>query len=61
MKLSRLSSIMAIFGAVNIFYAIYSLTQGDVVGTIVPTFTFLILMYSAAILDEKAEEASRQL
>jgi hypothetical protein len=52
---------MAIFGAVNIFYAIYSLTQRDAVGTVIPTFTFLVLMYSAAILDEKAEEASRQL
>lgn len=59
MDLSRLASIMFMAGAVNIFYAMYGLTQADWVNTLIPTVTFLILVYSAAIVDGKAEELRR--
>jgi len=60
MELSRLSSIMFMVGAVNIFYAMYGLTQTDWVNTLIPTVTYLIIVYSAAIVDGKAEELRRK-
>ena len=59
MELSRLSSIMAIFGAVNIFYAMYGLVQMDLVRTVVSVATYLVLMYSSPVIDAKAEELRR--
>ena len=59
MELSRLSSIMAIVGAVNIFYAMYGLVQLDVVRTVVSTVTYLVMIYSSAVIDAKAEELRR--
>lgn len=59
MELSRLSSILAIFGAVNIFYAMYGLVQMDWVRTLVSTVTYLVLIYSSAVIDGKAEELRR--
>ena len=59
MELSRLSSILAIFGAVNIFYAAYGLTQRNWVNLLIPLVTYLILMYSSAVVDKKAEELRR--
>jgi uncharacterized membrane protein YuzA (DUF378 family) len=59
MELSRLSSILAIFGAVNIFYAMYGLIQMDMIRTLVSTATYLVLMYSSAVIDAKAEELRR--
>ena len=59
MELSRLSSFMAIFGAINIFYAMYGLIQMDFFRTIVSTATYLVLMYSSAVIDGKAEELRR--
>jgi uncharacterized membrane protein YuzA (DUF378 family) len=59
MELSRLSSLMAIFGAVNIFYAMYGLVQMDFGRTVVSTVTYLILIYSSAVVDGKAEELRR--
>ncbi len=59
MDLSRLSSFMAIFGALNIFYAMYGLIHLDFVRTLISTITYLFLMYSAAIIDAKAEELRR--
>jgi len=56
LELSRLSSFMAIFGAVNIFYAIYGLTQQDWVNTLLPLATYLVLIYSAAIVDDKSQK-----
>jgi len=47
---------MAMFGAVNIFYAMYGLTQRDWVNALIPMVTYLILIYSAAIIDAKAEQ-----
>ncbi len=55
MELSRLSSIIMIFAAVNAFYAFYGVTQGDFVNVLIPIFTFIILVYSAVTMDEKAE------
>jgi len=52
LDLSRLSSIMAIFGAVNIFYAMYDLMQRNWVNMLIPMVTYLILMYSSAIIDD---------
>jgi hypothetical protein len=60
MELSRLSSIVSIFAAANIFYAIYGIIQKDLINTLIPILTFLILIYSAAILDEKASESRRR-
>jgi hypothetical protein len=59
MELSRLSSILAMFGAVNIFYAMYGITQRNWVNTLIPLVTYLILMYSAAIIDAKADQLRR--
>jgi len=59
MELSRLSSLMAIFGAVNIFYAMYGLVQMDFGRTVVSTVTYLVLIYSSAVVDGKAEELRR--
>ncbi len=59
MELSRLSSILAMSGALNIFYALYSLAHREWVYTFILTVTYLILMYSAAIVDAKAEEIRR--
>ena len=50
---------MAIFGAVNIFYAMYGLVQMDMIRTVVSTVTYLVLMYSSAVIDGKAEELRR--
>jgi hypothetical protein len=50
MELSRLSSLLAMFGAVNIFYAMYGIIQKNWFNTLIPLVTYLILMYSAAIL-----------
>ena len=47
------------FGAVNIFYAIYGITQRNWVNTLIPIVTYLILMYSAAIIDAKAVQLRR--
>ena len=59
MELSRLSSLLAIFGAVNIFYAIYGLVQMDFGRTLISTVTYLVLIYSSAVVDGKAEELRR--
>ena len=56
MEFSRLSSILAMIGAVNIFYAMYGLIQRDWVNTLIPIVTYFILIYSAAILDSEAED-----
>ena len=55
MDLSRLSSLLAIIGALNIFYAMYGLIQVDFVKMMISTVTYLTLMYAAAIIDTKAE------
>ena len=60
MELWRLSSIMAIVGAVNIFYAMYGLVQMDFGRTVISTVTYLVLIYSSAVIDGKAEELSRE-
>jgi uncharacterized membrane protein YuzA (DUF378 family) len=60
MELSRLSSLLAIVGAVNIFYALYGLIQVDWVKMLISTVTYLILMYSSAILDSKSREIARE-
>ena len=60
MDLPRLSSIISIFAAINIFYAIYGIIQKDLINTLIPILTFLILIYSAAILDEKSSEPHRR-
>jgi len=56
MEFSRLSSILAMIGAVNIFYAMYGLIQRDWINTLIPLVTYLILMYSAAILEKEVED-----
>ena len=50
---------MAIFGAVNIFYAMYGLIHMDFVRTLVSTATYLVLIYATAVVDGKAEELRR--
>ena len=54
-----MSSFLAVIGAINIFYAMYGLTQRDWVNILIPTVTFLMLIYSAAILDVSAMEKER--
>jgi phosphatidylserine synthase len=60
MELSRLSSLLAIVGAINIFYGMYGLIQIDLVKMLISTVTYLILMYSSAILDSKSGEMARE-
>jgi len=60
LDLSRLSSTMAMFGAVNIFYAMYGLIQRDWVNILIPLATYLILMYSSAIIDVTSRERARE-
>jgi hypothetical protein len=60
MDLPRLSSIISIFAAINIFYAIYGIIQKDIINALIPILTFLILIYSAAILDERGSEPHRR-
>ena len=60
MELSRLSAILSMIGGVNIFYAMYGLTQADWVNTLIPTVTYLILIYSSAIVDGKGRELARE-
>lgn len=50
---------MAIVGAVNIFYAMYGLIQMDFGRTVISTVTYLVLIYSSAVIDGKAEEIRR--
>ena len=59
MELKSLVSFMFLIGAVNIFYALFSLTRMDWINTLVPTMTYLILVYSAAIIDSKSNELMR--
>ena len=60
MELSRLSSIMAMIGAVNIAYALFGLMQRNWVNTLIPMVTYLFLMYSSAILDNESMERARE-
>jgi len=55
MEFSRLSSLLAIIGAVNIFYAMYGLIQRNWVNALIPLATYLILIYSAAIVETEVE------
>ena len=59
MELSRLSSLLAIIGALNIFYAMYGLIHVDFGRMIISTVTYFALMYAAAILDSKSGEMAR--
>ena len=59
MELGRLSSFLAVIGAVNIFYAMYGLIQLDFGRTLISTVTYLVLIYSSAVIDSKAEELRR--
>jgi len=51
---------MALFGAVNIFYAMYGLMQRNWVNMLIPMATYLILMYSSAIIDVTSREKARE-
>ena len=51
---------MAMFGAVNIFYAMYGLIQRNWVNTLIPMATYFILMYSSAIIDVMSRERARE-
>ena len=60
LDLSRLSSIMAMLGAVNIFYAMYGIMQRNWVNMLIPMMTFLFLMYSSAMIDITSRERTRE-
>jgi len=51
---------MAMFGAVNIFYAMYGLMQRNWVNMLIPMATYFILMYSSAIIDGMSRERVRE-
>jgi hypothetical protein len=59
MELKNLVSYMFLVGAINIFYALYSMTRMEWLNVLVPTITYLILVYSAAIVDSKSNELNR--
>ena len=54
-----MSSFLAVIGAVNIFYAMYGLTQRDWVNILIPTVNYLVLIYYAAKLDVNTMEKDR--
>lgn len=58
MKVSTLTSILSMVAAVNIFYAVYTLTQDQLLNTLVFMVTFLVIMYTVAILDSEPEQYS---
>ena len=60
MELSLLSSLLAIIGAVNIFYAMYLFIRMDWVSSLISTATYLIIMYASAIVDSKSGEMARE-
>jgi hypothetical protein len=56
LDLSRLTGIMIMVAAINIFYTLYGLAQKNWVNTLIPLFTFFILIYAAATIEETAEK-----
>ena len=59
MELRNLVSFMFLAASINIFYALYSLTRMDWLNVVVPTITYLIVVYSASIVDSKSNELMR--
>lgn len=57
MKLNQITSMLTMFAGVNIFYALFTMTQRQILNTIVFLSTFLCLIYTAAILEEKVQES----
>jgi hypothetical protein len=51
---------MALFGAVNIFYALYGIIQRNWVNLFIPAMTYLFLMYSSAMLDRISRERQHE-
>ena len=51
MELSRLLSLLAFVGALNIFFGVYGPTRMTWVNALIPTVACLVLMYSSAIVD----------
>jgi hypothetical protein len=51
LKIPTLVSLLSFAAAINIFYAVYALTQDQILNTLVFTVTFLVLIYAVAILD----------
>lgn len=60
MELPELASIMAIFAALNIFYSIYKFVTFENVNALISLLNYFILIYSAAIMDDKAEIVKRK-
>ena len=56
MELSRLSSLLAIAGALNIFYGVYGLTR---MNAFIPAVTYVILMHSSAKVDSRSGGMAR--
>jgi uncharacterized membrane protein YcjF (UPF0283 family) len=59
MELRNLVSFMFIVASVNIFYALYSLTRMDWLNVLVPTITYLVVIFAASIVDSKSNELMR--
>lgn len=55
MKISMLTSVLSIIAAVNIFYAVFALTQDQVLNSLVFMVTFLVITYTVAILDSEIQ------
>ena len=53
MKISTLTSVLSIMAAINIFYAVFTLTQDQILNSVVFMVTFLVIMYSVAVLDSE--------
>lgn len=56
MELSHISAILTMAAAANIFYAMYGVAQHNWLNTLIPIFSFLILIFSAAMIEENAEK-----
>jgi hypothetical protein len=53
MKINTITSILAVFASMNIFYSIYAMTQGEIFNTIIFLINYLWLIYLASNLEEK--------
>ncbi len=59
MKISTLTSVLSIMAAINIFYAVFTLTQDQILNSLVFMVTFLVIIYSVAILDSELDQTEK--
>ncbi|RLI10137.1 hypothetical protein DRO42_02280 [Candidatus Bathyarchaeota archaeon] len=56
MAWTRLGFALYLCAIVNFLYAFYSLTQLNIINTVISTTTYLLLIYAVAIIEEESEQ-----